>query len=91
MKKRPAEKRTKKAAKRAATPKPASLHAAIVAGVQQLQTAGWTVKDIAAEAGVPQSTLQNFISGARPDIKLATADKLAAWLKIGFTAAKRKW
>lgn len=49
---------------------------------------GWTIAGIAAESGVPRSTLSAWLSGSREDIALATAEKLSAWLGVRLTKAR---
>lgn len=50
---------------------------------------GWTVNGIATAAGVPQSSLQRWLSGERPQLKSQTIDRLAAWLGVRFTTPHR--
>jgi plasmid maintenance system antidote protein VapI len=51
-----------------------ALKAAVVAS-------GQSINAVAVGAGVPQSALARFIAGER-DLRLATADKLAAYLGL---------
>lgn len=46
---------------------------------------GWSVNQIADEAKVAQVVLNRFVRGDRDNVRLDTADKLAAWLGMRFT------
>lgn len=47
---------------------------------------GLSIYRIALDSGIPQPVLQRFCSGER-DIKLATADKLAAYFKLNLRSS----
>jgi plasmid maintenance system antidote protein VapI len=59
--------------------------------VEQLKSAiansGLTTYAVAKGAGVPQAVLQRFVNGER-DIRLATAAKLAAYLRLRIVSDK---
>jgi len=50
---------------------------------------GFSVNHIAAGAGIPQPVLQRFISGERQNIRLDTADRLAAYFGMRLTRPLR--
>lgn len=47
---------------------------------------GWSINEIADEAGVSQPILQRWMTGVRNDMRLSTADRLAVY--FGFRLAK---
>ena len=54
-----------------------------------IENSGLSVYRIAKDSGVPQQTLQRFVTGQR-DIRLAqTADRLAEYFGMRLTAPKR--
>ena len=57
-------------------------------GVVSAMDSGWSIAGIAAEAGVPRSTLSAWLSGSRDDIALATAEKLAKWMNVRLTKGR---
>ena len=57
----------------------------LFAAVMAAMEAGWSVNAIAHETGVPQSTLQEWVSGVREGINQRTANALAAWLQMRLT------
>ena len=48
---------------------------------------GLSINHIAKGAGIPQPVLQRFISGARDNLRLDTAEKLAAYFGMHLTKA----
>lgn len=55
-----------------------AIRAAVAAAVEQ----GRSINSIAADAGIPQPVLQRWWSGARPDIRLSTAEQLCRYFGI---------
>jgi len=50
-----------------------------------VQGSGLSVYEIAKRTGIPQPVLQRFVSGVRDNIRLDTADKLAALFSMRLT------
>lgn len=66
-----------------------SLQAALLAAVHQATEAGWNLSTISQASGVPYASLHNWHSGARANLTLATADKLAAHFGMRLTRPTR--
>jgi len=52
-----------------------------------VRDSGLSINHIAIGAGIPQPVLQRFISGERENIRLDTADRLAAYFGMRLTKA----
>lgn len=56
---------------------------------EAVKESGLSVYRIAKDSGVSQAVLQRFIAGDRENIRLDTADKLASYFSMRFTAPRK--
>ena len=57
---------------------------------EMIANSGKTVNGLAVAIGMPQQVLQRFVSGARDDLHLSTADKLCSYFGVRLTSPKRR-
>lgn len=62
----------------------------LLKAIADAQENGETLYRIAKESGVNHTALTRFVTGERRDIRVSTADKLAAYLGLSLTPDKRK-
>jgi len=57
---------------------------------QAIEKSPETYYRIAKDAGIDWGTLQRFVDGSRPNIRIETVDKLGAYLGLELTATAQK-
>ena len=57
---------------------------------QAINRSGLTLYRIAKDSGCDYAVLSRFVSGVRPDIRLSSAEKLAAYFGMKLTAPNHK-
>ncbi len=58
--------------------------------LKQIRGSGKTLYRISRDTGINHTALTRFVTGDRPDIRISTADKLAAYFDLSLRLSKRQ-